>query len=378
MESLASIYGHEENLSKAIAKSDSFEELLNTCGVVSTEKAIFETRVDRGHDDHEGRIDILQPTTAGIVIVEVQYGTSDSSHAKRLQNYATNFRRPAFIIWVAEKFRKEHVALFEQAKTPVLCARVIQNEDGIQLKKASPINWTKQSQAKRVKEAHKKCVELMKKLFTGKPSTNRYEKGFIPMSRFFGAIKYQSVSNSRSRLYKDRYKKKEPRNKPIDFEANIMAIIEWYLQGLPKKTHFYLLKHPSFLQTKELWKDEMACHWMLCNLGNDHPYLDYSYLFAFDELPTGNNKSDVRNIDHFSRRHQRSTRDFFNDQPFYAICMNEHDSKNYPPPGYRINHDYYEQLNKWITNVEKTWKPGVVIEDPNIHRYYPIEGEVDT
>ena len=39
--SLAEIYGHKENLSKAIASSDSFEELLNTCGVVSTEKAIL-------------------------------------------------------------------------------------------------------------------------------------------------------------------------------------------------------------------------------------------------------------------------------------------------------------------------------------------------
>ena len=165
MESLASIYGHEENLSKAIAKSESFVELLKNCRVVSNEKANFEKRVDSGHYDQEGRIDILQPTTAGIVIVEVQYGTSDSSHAKRLQNYATNFRRPAFIIWVAEKFRKEHVALFEQAKTPVLCARAIQNEDGIQLKKASPINWTKQSQAKRVKEAHKVCRAYEKTVY---------------------------------------------------------------------------------------------------------------------------------------------------------------------------------------------------------------------
>ena len=46
---LSEIYEHEENLSKAIASSESFEELLNTCGVVSTEKAIFEIRVDSGH-----------------------------------------------------------------------------------------------------------------------------------------------------------------------------------------------------------------------------------------------------------------------------------------------------------------------------------------
>ena len=30
---LSESYGHEENLSKAIASSESFEELLNTCGI---------------------------------------------------------------------------------------------------------------------------------------------------------------------------------------------------------------------------------------------------------------------------------------------------------------------------------------------------------
>lgn len=277
MTSLSEIYGHEENLSKAIAESDSFEDLLNICGVVPTEKAIFETRVDLGHDDHEGRIDIIQPTTAGVVIVEVQYGTSDNSHARRLQNYATNFRKPAFVVWVAEKFRKDHVALFEQEKTPVLCATVSQSDDLLKLKKASPIYWTKQSQAKRIREAHKKCLELMEKLFVGKPSTHCYEKGFIPMQKFFGQTEYHSLSSARAGRYKTRNRKGGARNKAWDFEQNVQAIIEWYLQGLPKKTQFYLLKHPSFVQTKEQWKDEMACYWMLCNMYNDHPYVDMAY-----------------------------------------------------------------------------------------------------
>ena len=271
--SLSEIYGHEENLSKAIASSESFEELLNTCGVVSTEKAIFETRVDRGHDDHEGRIDILQPTTGGIVIVEVQYGTSDGSHAKRLQNYATNFRKPAFIIWVAEKFRKEHTALFQQAKTPVLCAKVSQSEDGIKVKKASPINWTKQSQAKRVREAHKKCLELMGKLFARREIKRQYyndEIEFLPMQSFMGGpFKKDNTWTRELSSYGAKFN-------PWDFEANVQRIIEHYLKGFPKKTHFYLLKHPSFVSTKEAWKDEMACYWMLANIGNDHPYLDMS------------------------------------------------------------------------------------------------------
>lgn len=303
MTSLSDIYGHEENLSKAISASASFEELLNICGVVSTDKSIFETRVDRGHDGREGRIDIIQPTTAGVVIVEVQYGTSDSSHARRLQNYASNFRRPAFVIWIAEEFRKEHIAIFEQAKTPVLCAKVIETEDGLTLRKASPIFWTKQTQAKRVKEAHKKCVELMEKLFSGQPSTYCYEKGFIPMQRFFGQTTYTSLSKARKDRYRDRYKGAAPRNKAWDFEANVEAIIEWYLQGHPKKTQFYLLKHSSFIQAKEQWKDEMACHWMLCNLSNDHPYLDMSY--ETDKL--------VRRLDHESRDGR-----WFWDRSFFA------------------------------------------------------------
>ena len=36
------------------------------------------------------------------------------------------------------------------------------------------------------------------------------------------------------------------------------------------------------------------------------------------------------------------------------------------------------KLHKWIENIEKNWRPGVVLKDPNIHRYYPIKGEVDT
>lgn len=368
MTSLSEIYGHEENLSKAIAESDSFEELLNICGVVPTEKAIFETRVDLGHDDHEGRIDIIQPTTAGIVIVEVQYGTSDNSHAKRLQNYATNFRKPAFVIWVAEKFRKDHAALFEQAKTPVLCATVSQSDDLLKLKKASPINWTKQSQAKRIKEAHSKFLELFPRLFR---KGGRID--FVPMHRFFGGVKYQSLTSRRKRLYKDLYKKIVQRNKPIDFESNIMAVIEWYLAGLPKKTHFYLLKHPSFQQKKEEWMDEMACHWMLCNLNNDHPFLDFSYLYSMmDDLPRGRNHTDVYALEHSSRVSNLKARDFFNDEPWYEFS-NEYDSSTVGPAGYFYNEYYYEQLSEWIEWQRCNWKKGDVVKDPNIHRWIPYE-----
>ena len=122
----------------------------------------------------------------------------------------------------------------------------------------------------------------------------------------------------------------------------------------------------------------MACHWMLCNLNNDHPYIDYSYLYAVKKLPFGSNKSDVKSLSHFSRKSAGDTRDFFFSEPFYKICWNEYDDKTVCPPGHYANEDFYEQLNNWINKVRKTWRPGIVIKDPNIHRYYPIKGKVDT
>ena len=234
--SLSEIYGHEENLSKAIASSESFEELLNTCGVVSTEKQSLKPELTEGTMIMKDE-STYQPTTGGIVIVEVQYGTSDGSHAKRLQTTHPNFRKPAFIIWVAEKFRKEHTALFEQAKTPVLCAKVSQSEDGIKIKKASPINWTKQSQAKRVREAHKKCLELMGKLFARREIKRQYcndEIEFLPMQSFMGRpFKKDNTWTRELSGYGAKFN-------PWDFEANVQRIIEHYLKGFPKKTHFYL------------------------------------------------------------------------------------------------------------------------------------------
>lgn len=258
--SLSDMYGHEENLSLAIANSSAFRELLNACGFELTECASLEMRVQYGHKGREGRIDILQPTTGGLVIVEVQYGISDSSHALRLQNYAKNFRDPAFVLWIAEGFRDEHLSVFEQAKVPVLCARICHDKHGLTLHKASPIRWTRQTQAKRERDGRKKCLALAARLF----SESQSRLTFKPMQSFFG----QAQGRYAGRLMA------EPKNKPWNFEANVAAIIEWYLKGLPRKSQFYLLKHPSFLATKEQMKDEMAAYWMLMNQGNDHPYQD--------------------------------------------------------------------------------------------------------
>ncbi len=74
-------------------------------------------------------------------------------------------------------------------------------------------------------------------MFAGKPAKDHYEKGYLPMQRFFGQKIYQSLSAARRNRYRDRYKKC-PINNAWDLEANVEAIIEWYLQGLLKKLSF--------------------------------------------------------------------------------------------------------------------------------------------
>ena len=208
----------------------------------------------------------------------------------------------------------------------------------------------------------------MNRLFTGKPSENEFKKGFIPVYRFFGSVRYQSLSSHIKRAKKDYYKNLQPRNKPIDFESNIEAVIEWYLQGLPKKTQFYLFKHPSFMLMKEVLKDEMACHWMLCNITNNHPYLDYSYLYAVSELPFGRNHSDVYRLDNMSRKSSRHTRDFFRSEPWYDFSS-QSDHELIGPVGYVENDEYYYQLNNWVQEQRKSWEPGIVVMPHQIHRW---------
>ena len=106
--------------------------------------------------------------------------------------------------------------------------------------------------------------DTQRKMFAGKPEKDHYEKGYLAMQKFFGQKIYQSLSAARRNRYRDRYKKC-PINNAWDLEANVEAIIEWYLEGLSQKTQFHLLKNSSFVYTKEQWKDEMACYWMLCN-----------------------------------------------------------------------------------------------------------------
>ena len=266
--SLKNKYGHEENLSKAIANSETFKELLQRCGATITEEASFEQKVDKGHEGHEGRIDIVQPTSSGIVIIEVQYGRSDNNHARRLENYAANYRKPAFVIWVAESFRTEHKNKFQHSKTPVLCARASLNNDSLILKQASPITWTKQSQSKRIRESNKKCLELMNRLFSNKfVEYKKLESFFQDEGR---------VRKNTSHIHWEYTGK--PKVKGWDYEGLVSSIIDYYFFGLPKKTKFFVLKHPAFLEHKNYLKRKLKDYWEETNKDNDHPYLDYTFL----------------------------------------------------------------------------------------------------
>ena len=266
--SLKEKYGHEENFSKAIAESITFSSLLEKCGAKITEDPSFEKRVDKGHEGHEGRIDIVQPTSAGIVIVEVQYGRSDNNHARRLENYAANYRKPAFVIWVAESFRTEHKNIFQHSKTPVLCARASLSDNNLVLKQASPITWTKQTQSKRVQESNKKCKELMERLFSEKFVEYKSIESF-----------FQDKKSKRHNNLKTVYDEiNEPRVKGWDFEGLVESIIDYYFFGLPKKTKYFVLKHSAFLEYKNDLKNKLKEYWEETNKDNDHPYVDYTFL----------------------------------------------------------------------------------------------------
>lgn len=114
-------FGHEENFSRYLLKSGQFAQLLSRAGFTLAGEGSLEVPVAKGHEGHEGRLDIYQPTTAGVVIGEMQYGTSDSNHRNRFEGYAKSVASPAAIVWVAEKFREKDLDAVAQSKVPVVC-----------------------------------------------------------------------------------------------------------------------------------------------------------------------------------------------------------------------------------------------------------------
>jgi hypothetical protein len=117
-------FGHEENFSRHLLESGQFEELLNRVGLRVTGEGALEVPVRHGHEGRSGRLDIHQPTTAGVVIGEIQYGTSDSNHCNRFAGYAKSFASPVAIVWVAEGFREKDLIAVASSKVPVICVQV--------------------------------------------------------------------------------------------------------------------------------------------------------------------------------------------------------------------------------------------------------------
>lgn len=123
-------FGHEENFSRYLLESGQFESLLKRAGFRVAGEGELEVPVRYGHEGREGRLDIYQPTTAGIVIGEMQYGTSDSNHRNRFAGYAKSVAGPAAIVWVAERFRDKDLAVVAASKVPVLCVEVKESVNG--------------------------------------------------------------------------------------------------------------------------------------------------------------------------------------------------------------------------------------------------------
>lgn len=155
---LAAQYGHEERLSRDIA-THHMPRLLEQLGVVATMAPLLEAGVEKGPAGMGGRLDILQPTDAGVVIVENQYGVSDSFHLDKLEAYASNFSSVLCVVWIAEHFKPEHLRQVEELDFCVCCFQAVHSEGGgIELVPASEASLAKlptEDQLRLMKEAER-------------------------------------------------------------------------------------------------------------------------------------------------------------------------------------------------------------------------------
>ena len=123
----------------------------------------MELPVAKGHKNHGGRLDIYQPTTAGAVIGEMQYGVSDSNHRNRFDGYAKSVANPAAIVWVAESFRDKDIKAVAASKVPVVCVKAALTSDGeVRLVAIGGARLSAQSLEKRVASANKQAWEWVK------------------------------------------------------------------------------------------------------------------------------------------------------------------------------------------------------------------------
>lgn len=156
-------FGHEENFSRYLLESGQFAQLLQRAGFTVAGEGVLELPVAKGHEGCEGRLDIYQPTTAGVVIGEMQYGTSDSNHRNRFEGYAKSVANPAAIVWVAERFRDKDLLAVVGSKVPVLCVTVkLSAANNIVLTAIGGARLSAQSLKKRVAKANAKAESLLK------------------------------------------------------------------------------------------------------------------------------------------------------------------------------------------------------------------------
>lgn len=155
-------FGHEENFSRHLLESGQFGQLLSRAGLKLAGEGALEVPVQHGHKGHNGRLDIHQPTTAGVVIGEMQYGTSDSNHRNRFEGYAKNFANPVAIVWIAERFRDKDLAAVALSKVPVVCVQAkLSAAGGIKLAIVGGARLSVLSLEKRVAKANARAEALL-------------------------------------------------------------------------------------------------------------------------------------------------------------------------------------------------------------------------
>lgn len=159
---LSQRFGHEENFSRYLLESGQFEALLRRAGFRVAGVGDLELPVRYGHQGCEGRLDIHQPTTAGVVIGEMQYGVSDSNHRNRFAGYAKSVSNPAAIFWVAEGFRAKDLEAVSASKVPVVCVQAKLIDGEVRLNAVGGARLSAQSASKRTAQLVKRAWQWVR------------------------------------------------------------------------------------------------------------------------------------------------------------------------------------------------------------------------
>lgn len=263
MSNLSSFFGHEENLSKTIAADGHLKHLLQQLDIEILKGVELEKPVNKGHEDHQGRLDIYQPSSVGDVIVEVQYGRADYHHADRLQNYASNFTSTALVVWVAESFSHDSLHRFKRAKTPVYCVKASLKNGKLVLTPRTSKAEVLNNQEIRIRRAKKKTEELIAVLLK------------VQKFRFFEDEDWLQLTPESTGGFGS------------SLEYCLRGYVEHQLKNYPRKTRQFLWTSPEFQNLKESLMDEIAIqalntlksfdsHW------NDN-FLRHSGIFEYTE-----------------------------------------------------------------------------------------------